>query len=208
MILGGTYNEKIHIRICFSYYVFSVYTFPVSALNDEISDIEVNYELLDLDLSSDAETYEKTIYLYPKEVLEDGTILVGVTDDTDDLVSMYNSNDTNWNVAILLYAERISDRYYKITATAITQAVLIHSFYINLSYGDGHSSGTLSGYNQPPFIDDCSFTSIATAYYKYDSTGSYTISMKSGSISVCDVVHPEVSESARPDCSDYVLKVT
>lgn len=105
---------------------FSVYTFPVSALNDEISDIEVNYELLDLDLSSDAETYEKTIYLYPKEVLEDGTILVGVTDDTDDLVS----------------------------------------------------------------------------------TGSYTISMKSGSISVCDVVHPEVSESARPDCSDYVLKVT
>lgn len=164
-------------------------------------EIEVQPYSLAIDTYDGAQSYSKKLYLYEKYVEEDGTVIAGLTDNPA-------LADVNWNVAIQLYAKKTSGRTYKVQADAYHNQVLIAGFSCAFNFGDGSNSGTIKGVMQAPLTDGLSNYCIASTTHTYLNAGSYSISLKSCTLTVADYVTPSVSEPANTTWAPYTIKVT
>lgn len=113
-------------------------------------------------------------------------------------------------ISAILYAEKISGLEYKITATAVTQEILIATFSMSFNYSDGSHTSVIQGVNQEPLVHgNRSFSSVVTTRHRFPSAGTYTISKRSASIAVCDVINPDQAEPAQGvNCSNLEVRVT
>jgi hypothetical protein len=173
----------------------------------DVDAIEISPDAIVIDTSSNLDHYEKLAYLYAKDIADDGTILVGITDDLS-TVTPIDGDATNWNIALMLYADKVSGNDYKVTAHLYHPSVLIASFVMSVYYGDGSYSSNVTGVNQEPLVNGASHTSIATFYHTYRSAGKYTISMKYGKVYICDYVNPDYTEEATIITNSYDITVS
>ncbi len=190
-------KKFLSILVCITM-ISALCTYSVSA---ETENEQTCYELFDVDTSAGEEIYKDQFYVYPKEFLDDGTtVIAGITDDPNEAELLTANAD--WNVSVFLYAQRLSSKYYKITAEAYTMQVLIYAFFPDIYFGDGSYSGSIYAVNQPPYVSgNCSFYSIGTVHHTYETTGTYTLSLRSCTIMVSSIADPDSPAYANP-CGD------